>query len=155
MKKSDIKNYFSYSGYGHLTPITDWGKFFIILYAVVGLPLTVVLLTACVQKLEGPLLKLIYNLKYASTCCESRLSNSWIKFIHLVSLIVIFWICIITIPSYIFWYIEYPEWSHLDSFYFVFISVTTIGYGDFVPGDHPEDNETLQNFYKVCVSGEY
>ena len=140
-------------GYGHLTPITEGGKLFIVLYAMVGLPLTVVLLTVCVQKLEGPILKLIYLLEKTSSCCQSRLSYNYVKFINLVILTLVFWIFIIIIPSLIFWLIEYPEWSLMDSFYFVFISVTTIGFGDLVPGDHPEDNEYLQDLYKIFISG--
>jgi len=139
-------------GYGHMTPITDIGKFFIIVYAVIGLPLTMVLLAACVQKLEGPMLKLIYFLEYKFRCCESRLSNFCVKFIHLVILTLGFWTFIMIIPAFIFWVIESPEWDLMDAFYFVFISVTTIGLGDLVPGDHPKHNIYLQNVYKVCVS---
>ena len=55
------------------------------------------------------------------------------------------------IPSFIFWFLE-PEWDFWDSAYFVFISVTTIGLGDYVPGDYTK-NQTLRNVYKVGVSG--
>lgn len=71
---------------------------------------------------------------------------------HLVILTLGFWTFIMIIPAFIFWFIESPEWDLMDAFYFVFISVTTIGLGDLVPGDHP-DNKYLQNLYKVCVSG--
>ena len=118
-----------------------------------GLPLTVVLLTVCVQKLEGPILKLIYSLEKTLSCCQSRLSYNYVKFINLAILTLIFWIFIIIIPSLIFWLIEYPEWSQMDSFYFVFISVTTIGFGDLVPGEHTENNEYLQDLYKIFISG--
>ena len=120
---------------------------------MVGLPLTVVLLTVCVQKLEGPILKLLHVLERSSSCCQSRLSSNCIKLINLVIITLIFWIFLITIPSLIFWLIEYPEWSQMDSFYFVFISITTIGFGDLVPGDHPEDNGYLQDLYKIFTSG--
>ena len=145
-------NVYYFKGYGHMTPITDIGKFFIIVYAVIGLPLTMVLLAACVQKLEGPMLKLIYILEYRFRCCESKLSNFCVKFMHLVILTLGFWTFIMIIPAFIFWFIESPEWDLMDAFYFVFISVTTIGLGDLVPGDHP-DNKYLQNLYKVGVSG--
>ena len=113
-------------GYGHLTPITKRGKLFIVLYAMVGLPLTVVLLTVCVQKLEGPILKLIYFLEKTSSCCQSRLSYNYVKFINLVILTSIFWIFIITIPSLIFWLIEYPEWSQMDSILYFLHSPNTL-----------------------------
>ena len=137
-----------------MTPITDIGKFFVLAIAVIGLPLTMVLIAACVQKLEGPMLKLIYVLEFKCRCCESRLSNFCVKFIHLVILTLGFWTFIMIIPAFIFWFIESPEWDLMDASYFVFISVTTIGLGDLVPGDHP-DNYYLQNLYRVCVSGKY
>ena len=144
--------FYSYlTGYGHMTPRTETGKLFVMGYAMIGLPLTMVLLAACVQKLEGPILKLIYILEYKCRCCESRLSTFCIKFIHLVILTISFWTFIMIIPSFVFWFLE-PDWDFWGSAYFVFISVTTIGLGDYIPGNNPEE-EYLRSLYKVCVSG--
>ena len=55
------------------------------------------------------------------------------------------------IPSFVFWFLE-PDWDFWGSAYFVFISVTTIGLGDYIPGNNPEE-EYLRSLYKVCVSG--
>ena len=41
------------------------------------------------------------------------------------------------LPSYVFKYVE--EWSILDAFYFCIISLTKIGFGDFVPKTSPPD----------------
>jgi hypothetical protein len=37
------------------------------------------------------------------------------------------------IPAVVFWHIE-EGWSYLDSLYFAFVALTTIGFGDYVAG---------------------
>ena len=37
------------------------------------------------------------------------------------------------VPAVIFWYIE-DSWTYLDSIYFTFVALLTIGFGDYVPG---------------------
>jgi len=45
----------------------------------------------------------------------------------------------IIIPAKIFQYVE--EWSFLDAIYFIIISLTTIGFGDFLPRNDPPDED--------------
>jgi hypothetical protein len=37
------------------------------------------------------------------------------------------------IPAVVFWHIE-DAWTYLDCLYFSFVTLTTIGFGDYVPG---------------------
>ena len=46
---------------------------------------------------------------------------------------VIFLVLYIAIGGGLF--LLWEEWSFLESFYFCFITMTTIGFGDFVPGE--------------------
>ncbi|KAL5105445.1 Potassium channel subfamily K member 6 [Taenia crassiceps] len=52
---------------------------------------------------------------------------------HLVMAVALVFTLILLMPAYVFMRLE-PGWSYLDSVYFCFISLTTIGFGDFVPG---------------------
>ncbi|XP_063622318.1 uncharacterized protein LOC134794435 [Cydia splendana] len=48
------------------------------------------------------------------------------------------WLCVFLVASYIvlgtFLFQQWEDWNYLDSAYFCFITLTTIGFGDFVPG---------------------
>ncbi|XP_067213829.1 uncharacterized protein [Linepithema humile] len=53
------------------------------------------------------------------------------------------WLCVFLVVSYIFGgaflFSEWEKWSFLDSAYFCFITLTTIGFGDFVPASSKLD----------------
>ena len=55
------------------------------------------------------------------------------------------------IPAAVFTGLE-PHWNYLDSMYYCFISLTTVGLGDFIPGDTP--GQHLRPLYKACTTCE-
>ncbi|XP_056334323.1 potassium channel subfamily K member 6 [Danio aesculapii] len=131
-------------GYGHTTPLSDAGKAFSIVYALMGVPFTMLVLTACVQRLMHPL---TYR---PISACQRRAglqprSASVVHFIVLLFLVVL---CFFVVPSLVFSTIE-ETWSFLDAFYFCFISLCTIGLGDFVPAEKP--GQSLRALYKISV----
>ncbi|XP_041353674.1 potassium channel subfamily K member 1-like [Gigantopelta aegis] len=134
-------------GYGRVTPLSDAGKAFCIVYAVFGIPLTLILFTAIVERLMVPTKKLLYLL-------YGQLGHMYKVFhIQLLHLFIVFTFLIVfffLIPAGIYTVLE-PKWNYLDAFYYCFISLTTIGLGDYIPGDNAEQH--YRALYKVATTG--
>ncbi|XP_055304767.1 potassium channel subfamily K member 1-like isoform X2 [Sitodiplosis mosellana] len=130
-------------GYGHVTPLSQTGKLFCLLYAMIGIPLTLVLLSAAVERLMTPVNWLLGSL-------NSRLGHLYqpfnIRILHLIIVIIIVLILFFGIPVAIFTHME-DDWTALDAFYYCFISLTTIGLGDYIPGDDPDID--YRSIYKI------
>ncbi len=124
------------------------GRIICIIYAIVGVPMTLLLLSIIVRKLLI-LLNKTY-LWFRRQISSDRRSESKIRFIHLALVLLFSLIFLFLIPSIIFTCLE-ENWSFVDAFYFCFISLTTIGLGDLVAGDSPTQRNRL--FYKICLTG--
>ncbi|XP_068569141.1 potassium channel subfamily K member 6 isoform X2 [Cebidichthys violaceus] len=130
-------------GYGHTTPLSDTGKAFSILYALIGVPFTMLVLTACVQRIMHPLVLAPVGLLQR---CGMQPRPATV--VHFVLLLVLVVLCFFLAPAAVFSSLE-PSWSFLDGFYFCFISLCTIGLGDFVPGTQPRQKN--RQLYQVSV----
>lgn len=135
------------TGYGHVTPLSKGGKVFCMVYAMVGIPLTLILLTALVERLMLPTTLFLQVL-------NSRLGHLYqpltIRLVHLAIITSVLVTLFLLIPAAAFAYLE-PDWDYLDSLYYCFISLTTVGLGDYIPGDYP--NQPYRPLYKVATTG--
>ena len=52
--KKTINFLFFFTGYGHQTPLSPEGKSFCIIYGLIGIPMTMLLVTAVVERLMVP-----------------------------------------------------------------------------------------------------
>ena len=139
-------------GYGNIAPKTDIGKLFVIVYASIGLPLTMILLAACVMRMEERMMKIIRFVQNHCYCMETKISSFFAKCIQLFIVSIGFWSFVMIFPALGFWYFESPEWDLMDAFDNVFMSMTTIGLGDFVAGEE-QKNDFWYNLYRNCVPG--
>jgi len=135
------------SGYGHVTPLSQEGKLFCMLYALFGIPLTLVLLTALVDRLMIPTTKYLHFL-------NSRLGHLYppftIRLLHFGTILGTLIFLFLLLPAAMFTHLE-PEWNYMDSLYYCFISLTTIGLGDYIPGDAPD--QKYRPLYKLMITG--
>ncbi|KAL2096522.1 hypothetical protein ACEWY4_008670 [Coilia grayii] len=131
-------------GYGHTTPLSDVGKAFSIVYALVGVPLTMLVLAACVHRLMYPMTHWPLGLLQQRAGLQPRLAS----LLHFLMLLVLVVLCFFAVPALVFSAMEH-KWSFLDAFYFCFISLCTIGLGDFVPGEQPD--QKYRGLYKISV----
>ncbi|XP_063241446.1 potassium channel subfamily K member 1-like [Bacillus rossius redtenbacheri] len=133
-------------GYGHVTPLSKGGKIFCMVYGVLGIPLTLVLLTALTERLMVPTTALL-------RCLNSRLGHLYqpfnIRLLHLALMAAFLLGTFMLAPAAVFSALE-PGWDLLDSFYYCFISLTTIGLGDYIPGD--SYNQPYRPVYKVATT---
>lgn len=133
-------------GYGRVTPLSEAGKGFCILYAIIGIPLTLIMFTAIVERLMIPT---TWFLQFMFRKLGHLYKVFHIQLIHLFIVIAFVLVFFYLIPAAIYVSIE-PHWNYLDAFYYCFISLTTVGLGDYIPGDSPD--QVLRPLYKVATT---
>ncbi|XP_076234143.1 TWIK-related acid-sensitive K[+] channel 7 [Calliopsis andreniformis] len=123
-------------GYGHSTPVTIGGKAFCMVYAMVGIPLGLVMFQSIGERLNKFASVVIKRAKTYLRCQKTEATELNLMFATgLLSSI------IITTGAAVF--SRYEGWSYFDSFYYCFVTLTTIGFGDYVAlqNDHALSNK--------------
>ena len=117
--------YFVVVGYGHSTPKTIGGKMFCMFYALIGIPLTIVMFQSIGERLNTFATFLLKNTKKCFKFKNPEVSQTNLIIVCMnMSSMVLFG------GALAFSY--YEGWGLIDSFYYCFITLTTIGFGDFV-----------------------
>ncbi|KPP64361.1 potassium channel subfamily K member 2-like, partial [Scleropages formosus] len=131
-------------GFGNISPHTQGGRTFCIIYALLGIPLFGFLLAGVGDQLGTIFGKGI--VKVEKIFVKWNVSQTKIRVTSTVLFILFGCLLFVTIPAIIFKHIE--GWSALESIYFVVITLTTIGFGDFVAGGSEIE---YQDYYKPLV----
>ncbi|KFV70642.1 Potassium channel subfamily K member 10, partial [Dryobates pubescens] len=132
-------------GYGNMAPSTVGGKVFCILYAIFGIPLFGFLLAGIGDQLGTIFGKSIARVEKVFR--KKQVSQTKIRVISTILFILAGCIVFVTIPAVIFKHIE--GWTALESIYFVVVTLTTVGFGDFVAGGNADIH--YREWYKPLV----
>ncbi|XP_066588948.1 two pore potassium channel protein sup-9 [Prorops nasuta] len=112
-------------GYGHSTPVTVGGKAFCMAYAMVGIPLGLVMFQSIGERLNKFASVIIRRAKTYMRCQKTEATE-----MNLMLATGMLSTIIITTGAAVF--SRYEGWSYFDSFYYCFVTLTTIGFGDYV-----------------------
>ncbi|CAI5797750.1 potassium channel subfamily K member 7 [Podarcis lilfordi] len=133
------------TGYGHTVPLSALGKIFCILYSLLGIPMTLLLLACLLQHLL-PLLS-HRPVRFIQTRWGFPLAR--VALVHAMGLGLATLGLFILIPAICFWALE-GSWNFLESVYFCFISLSTIGLGDYVP--RGSSQPPLHELYELSIT---
>ncbi|XP_077198101.1 potassium channel subfamily K member 16 [Paroedura picta] len=115
-------------GYGNLAPSTVPGQVFCVFYALFGVPLNLAFLNQLGKELSAHLI----NLEgWVHKPGRARVAQTLAMGLFLTAGSLLF----LVFPPMIFSYVE--GWSYGEGFYFTFITLSTIGFGDYVVGTDP------------------
>uniref|UniRef100_A0A4W5K268 Potassium channel, subfamily K, member 10a n=1 Tax=Hucho hucho TaxID=62062 RepID=A0A4W5K268_9TELE len=134
-------------GYGNIAPSTEGGKIFCILYAIFGIPLFGFLLAGVGDQLGTIFVKSIAKVEKMFRRKQNQISQTKIRVASTLLFILAGCILFVTIPAVIFKHIE--GWTGLEAIYFVVITLTTIGIGDYVAGG--DRRVEYRNWYRPLV----
>ena len=117
----NVHIFLAHAGFGTSVINTTGGRAFIVLYAILGIPVTVVLI-ATLSKLLARLFKLCLKPCRQGT---KRLVASYLSLLLAGVVLLIF------LPAVVFWQVE-TSFDFSTALYFCFITLSTIGFGDVV-----------------------
>ncbi|KAM9470992.1 potassium channel subfamily K member 4 [Clarias gariepinus] len=115
-------------GFGNLSPKTEGGQLFCIFYALVGIPMFGILLAGVGDHLGTMLRRAVAKIE--ALFRQKKVSHTSIRIISAVCSILIGCLIFIALPTVVFQEVE--DWTLLEAGYFVVITLTTVGFGDYV-----------------------
>jgi len=164
-------------GYGHIAPQTMEGKIFCIMYSLIGIPLLLVFMTQI-----GDWMAVTFRWLYSRILCRwcrARRRDSELppgvdrkskglafdevgkeRYMPTDLVMVPIMVNLILIFSFIFTgallFANWEGWSAIEASYFCFITLTTIGFGDYSPGKAFEGfQDDPVAFMKMCFTVVY
>ncbi|KAL1249431.1 hypothetical protein QQF64_020436 [Cirrhinus molitorella] len=120
------------AGYGHAAPGTDAGKVFCMFYAVLGIPLTLVMFQSLGERMNTFVRYLLSRVKKCLGLHRTEISMENMVLVGFLS-------CLGTLCVGAAAFSHFEGWTFFHAYYYCFITLTTIGFGDFVALQKKED----------------
>ena len=134
MVKQFLKFWLSIAGFGNVILKTNIGRVSAVLYAVVGIPLTVLLYVEIGRFLSEHMCELVLRLYALYHPQEEELSGKTATIISTTFIFTIGTMSFILLPSLVIQILE-EGWTYSEACYFAFTTIATIGFGDYVAGN--------------------
>ncbi|XP_066933336.1 potassium channel subfamily K member 13-like [Clytia hemisphaerica] len=128
-------------GYGHITPHTIGGRVVMMFYALFGISLTGFFLRTVGNELTN-------FIAYLVKTYERRMMNREAEKLEIKCAVVssILVLVMLLLGGSVFSVAE-GSWSFLDAFYFCFVSLTTVGFGDMIPGESRDNQGHVEELF--------
>ncbi|MBN3323656.1 KCNKG protein, partial [Atractosteus spatula] len=126
-------------GYGYLAPRTAGGQMFCVLFAMFGIPLNLIVLNHVGKILSS------WTEKLGTRLYNRGVDEKRVKVFTIVFFLVVGIILFLALPPFVFSLTE--KWSYREGVYYAFITLSTIGFGDFVVGIN-----TAKPYYRCLVA---
>lgn len=111
-----------------MAPSTTTGQAFCVIYALIGIPLTLIVLAEVGEHLH----RLLLNINKHMRLCSVHPKYGQMLRTFFIGIIGGF--IFLVLPASLFARLE--SWSFGEAFYYSFITLSTVGFGDYIPGNN-------------------
>lgn len=144
-------------GYGNTTPKTPGGFAFTVAFALIGIPLFLVLLVSIGVRQRAAVDRLLSRCLPATVVAAARDGGQqtpptcrWTIYqvVRVVVNVAFFAVLFCLVPAAVFHQVE--RWSYGEALYYACITITTVGFGDYVAGASTDVN--FRGWYKLALA---
>ena len=153
LESSDKRPAFRVAGYGNIAPATNSGRVFCIFFALIGIPFTLTVIADLGVLMASAVAVLYRRLRQRCAWTRSEAAQRFGKrYGKTLTVVLVLFLLIVYIGIGGGIFMIWEEWTFLESFYFCFITMTTIGFGDLVPGTSSLYSLSLSLFLSPSLS---